>query len=158
VRFAYVALSTWKPVYPLGGARIRYRPIVPIRIIGPQVIPPIDGCIDSASDDTVFSERIAHLLGIDLTNAPQGASRPVGQARVPVHYAQVTLWLTDWFETCEWPAIVAFADVPMRWALFGHAGFLDFFDVDLRGARRDVLLTPNSAFPGRHMVHRPPPP
>jgi hypothetical protein len=70
-------------------------------------------------------------------------------------YAPVTLRLSDGVETSEWQATVGFIDLPLRWALLGHAGFLDFFDADLRGARRDVFITPNNAFPGTHLNQPP---
>jgi hypothetical protein len=122
------------------------------------VLPPIDGCIDSASDDTIFPQRLARRLGINLASAPPGESQPVGQAALPIKYARVTLLLADGFETCEWEAIIGFADVPLRWALLGLAGFLQYFDAELRGARRELVLIPNSSFPGQHVVHRSPPP
>ncbi|HEV3081736.1 MAG TPA: hypothetical protein VGY66_18295 [Gemmataceae bacterium] len=117
MRFAYLPLPTRQPVYALGGVRIRYRPIVPVQIISPQVLPPFDACLDCASDDTVFPLRLARRLGIDLSNAPAGQVQPVAQAVLPVKYARVTLLLADGFESCQWEAIVAFADVPLRWAL-----------------------------------------
>lgn len=157
MRFAYLPLATRRPVYPLGGARVRHHPIVPIHIIAPRVLPPVDGCIDSGTDDTLFPQHLARRLGIDLTGAPQGESRPVGHGAIPVSYARVTLLLSDGFETCEWEAIVGFADAPLRWALLGHAGFLQFFDVQLLGASREVILTPNVSFPGRYVLHQPRP-
>src|SRR5207247_7225902 len=126
--------------------------------IGPMLLPPIDACVDSAADDTVFPRHLAVRLGIDLTNAPQGEARPAGYAPLPLLYSRVPLLLTDGFETCEWEAIVGFVAVPLRWVLLGHAGFLEFFDVHLRGARREVILTPNISFPGKHVIHRRPPP
>jgi hypothetical protein len=44
----------------------------------------------------------------------------------------------------------------MRWALLGHAGFLQFFDTELLGEKKEVILKPNSAFAGKHVVHRTP--
>ena len=158
MRFAYLPLPTRQPIYPLGGLRVRYRPIVPIQIIGPQVLPPFDACIDSAADDTVFPLRLARRLGINLTAAPEGKVQPVGQIALTVKYARATLLLADGFESCQWEAIVAFADSPLRWALLGHAGFLQFFDTNLRGALRDVLLVPNTSFLGQHVIHAVPPP
>src|SRR5262249_44318026 len=140
------------------GAKSRYRPIVPIHILAPVTLPPVDACIDSASDDTVFPPRLAALLGIDLASAPQGQARVVGGAGVTRRYARGTLPLSDGWETSEWEAIVAFSTVPMRWALLGHAGFLDFFDVQLLGARREAVIVPNTAFPGQYLIHTPPPP
>jgi hypothetical protein len=69
----------------------------------------------------------------------------------------VTLRVADGSEACEWDAIVGFIDVPLRWAILGHAGFLQHFDVQLLGDRREAQLAPNPSFPGRH-IQRPPPP
>lgn len=158
MRFAYVPFPTQRPIYSLGGTQIRHRPIVPIRLIAPKVLHAIDGCIDCAADDTLFPQYLAARLGIDLTNAPQGQAQPPGHARISVLYSRVTLLLTDGFDVCEWEAIVGFVAVPLRWALLGHAGFLEFFDVELRGARREVLLNPSSSFLGKHTFYGRPPP
>jgi hypothetical protein len=130
------------------GASIRYRPIIPIRVVSAVNRPPIDACIDTAADDTVFPPHLAKQFGIDLSKAPTGSGRVVGGAVVQVHYVQLTLLLADGFESCEWDSIVGFSTVPMRWALLGHAGFLEFFDVHFFGAKREVVLTPNVTFPG----------
>jgi hypothetical protein len=135
------------------GATVRYRPIVPIHILAPMMVPPVDACIDSAADDTVFPPHLASRLGLNLSTTPTGQAHPIGGPAVNVHFAQVTLLLSDGYETCEWDAVVGFSTVPMRWALLGHAGFLEFFDVQLLGARREVLLVPNAAFPGQHVIH-----
>ena len=146
--FPYLALPTKGPVAPLGGAMIRYRPILPVRVFGPLGSRLLDGCIDCGSDDTIFPLSIARKLGIDLTGAFQGEASPIGGTTVPYSYAAVTLRVSDGIETCEWQAMVGFVDLPLRWALLGHAGFLDFFDTELRGARREAFMTPNSMFRG----------
>jgi len=154
VIFPYLPLSTKSPVPSLGGATVRYRPIVPIRVFGSQGSRLYDGCLDSASDDTIFPLSLARKLGIDLSGAPQGEAHPVGGMVIPFSYAAVTLRLTDGVETCQWQATVGFLDLPLRWALLGHAGFLDFFDTELRGSRRHAVITPNSLFPGTHTIHQ----
>ena len=152
MRFPYLVSSVSRPVYPLGGATVRHYPVL-ATVIGTAAIRHIkDGLVDSASDDTIFPLSVARQLGIDLRNAPVGDARPVAGATLSYRYAHVTLRITDVRETCEWPAIVGFIDLPMRWALLGQTGFLQFFDVILRGADREVVLTPAS-FPGRHTVH-----
>ena len=137
---------------------VRYRPIVPVRLFGPLGSRLFDGCLDCASDDTIFPQSLARKLGIDLSGAAQGEARPVGGLTIPYWYAPVTLRLSDGAETCEWQAIVGFVDLPLRWALAGHAGFLNFFDTDLRGARREVFITPNTLFPGTHTIQPAPSP
>lgn len=144
-------LPTKGPVPSLGGATLRYRPIVPVGVSGPLGLRFVDGCVDCGSDDTIFPLSLARKLGIDLTGAAQGEAHPVGGSIVPYLYAAVALRVSDGVETCEWQATVGFVDLPLRWALLGHAGFLDFFDTDLRGYRREVYLAPNPAFAGTHV-------
>jgi hypothetical protein len=149
VIFPYLPLPTKGPIPSLGGATVRHRPIVSIRVFGSLGSRLFEGCLDCASDDTIFPLSLARRVGIDLTGAPRGEAQPVGGMIVPFSYATVTLRLTDGFEICEWQATVGFVDLPLRWALLGNAGFLDFFDTELRGARREVLITPNNLFPGQ---------
>lgn len=158
MKFPYLPLPTKAPVLSLAGATVRFRPIVPIRVSGPSGSRLFDGCLDSASDDTIFPAGLAGKLGIDLTRAAQGEARPVGGMLVPYRYAAVTLRLTNGLETCEWQAIVGFVSLPLRWALLGHAGFLDYFDTELHGADRAAVLIPNATFPGTHMGPQAPAP
>jgi hypothetical protein len=158
VKFAYLPLPVRQAAPALGGSTVRYRPIVPIHIVAPLLLPPVDACIDSAADDTVFPPHLALRLGIDLNTAPKGQARLVGGTLINVNYAPVTLLLSDGYETCEWDAVIGFATVPMRWALLGHAGFLELFDVQLLGARREAIVVPNSAFSGHRIHHATPAP
>ena len=158
MKFSYLRLPVRQPTPALGGRRFRYRPVVPIQILGPLTLPPVDGCIDCAADDTVFPLHLATRLGVDLATAPKGQAKVVGGTLVNVSYAPVTLLLSDGFEAFEWNAVVGFATVPLRWALLGHAGFLDFFDVQLLGARREAMVAPNTAFGGQRIVYATPGP
>ena len=153
MKFAYLPLPVRQASPAMGAAKVRYRPIVPIHVVAPQQLPPMDACIDSAADDTVFPPHLAARLGISLATAQMGQARLVGGNVINVHYAPVTLLLSDGFETCEWDAMVGFATVPMRWALLGHSGFLEFFDVQLLGAQREAIIVPNTSFSGQHFVH-----
>ena len=82
-----------------------------------------------------------------------GESRQAGGVWLRYRYAPVRLHLSDGRETYQWGAIVGFLDVPTKRALLGHAGFLEFFDAFLYGARREVEILPNAAFAGTHTVH-----
>lgn len=146
--FPYLALPTKRPIVALAGALVRHRSTIPVRLLGPSGSRLIDGCVDCGSDDTILPRSLASKVGIDLTDAPQGQACPVGGSVVSYVYALVTLRLTDGVEACQWQTTVGFVDLPLRWALLGHAGFLDFFDTDLRGARREVFLAPNALFLG----------
>ncbi len=158
MRFPYIALPTRRPVYPLGGASVRHRPLVALEVRGPSGTRPLTATLDSGADDTLVPTYLAAPLGIDLARAPTGESGTVGGPPVLYNDATVRLRLTDGYEECEWDAIVGFVAAPMRWAILGHAGALQYFDLQLLGYRREALITPNTAFPGRHVIHRSPPP
>src|SRR5436309_3575552 len=57
-------------VYPLGGAFLRPRPIVPIVVSGPQGFRSYDACLDIGTDDTLFPKALPALLGIPLSQPP----------------------------------------------------------------------------------------
>jgi hypothetical protein len=152
MRFPFQTFATNRPVYPLGGIRVRHIPVFSVNVIGPLGNEMVDCRLDPGADDTIIPEWVAQRIGVDLTNAPWGESNPI--AGTPLRYpcATVTLRLDDGRETCEWKAIVGFLNLPsVRWGLLGLTGFLQFFDTTLFGSRREVVLSPNTAFTGRHV-------
>lgn len=148
MRFRYTPLRAKAPVVSLGGRQERPRPIVPVTLVGPAGSKVFDGKLDSHADDTVFPEQDATLLGIDLTNAPQGTAAGIGQTPVPVKYAQVTLRMADAKERREWVGWVGFSPVLTKSALVGFAGCLQFFTATFYGDREEVELTINGLYPG----------
>jgi hypothetical protein len=109
--------------------------------------------VDSGSDDIILSADKASLLGIDLTNAPEGHAKPFGGGAIRYRYASVRIRVTDLRETCEWETVVGFVNRPLRWYVFGQAGFFQFFDVSFVPPFREVILDPVAAFPGQHIIH-----
>jgi hypothetical protein len=150
MRFPYLAKALRRPVYSLGGAKVIYLPMFGVTILSPNGPVSVDGLVDSGSTDVIFPLTTAQACGIDLTNAPVGEAQQAGGATLPFRYAHVRLRVSDGQEACEWDSIVGFLKSPKRrHALLGHAGFLDFFDVQLRGAAKETLVDPNAAFPGQ---------
>jgi hypothetical protein len=107
----------------------------------------MEGRLDTGSDDTVFPERLAALIGVDLSNAPIGQNRTANMALVTVRYAQIILRITNGVQRREWPAWVGFTSAVSR-PLLGFAGFLQFFTATFHGDREQVELTFNSLYPG----------
>lgn len=153
MRFPYQPRPTRQAVYPLAGSHTRYYPLVPVFLSGPNGGWTRDCLLDSGSDDTIFPETAAVALGIDLSGAPATSARQAGGAVIQYFYASATLRISDGKESCAWAAILGFTNYPLRWPLLGQTGFLQFFDGTLFGARRDLILTPNTTFSGRHTIH-----
>lgn len=150
MRFPYISAAVKTAVPSLGGSLTRPRPIIAVRVIGPTGTQLIDGLLDSGSDETVFEEWMALLIGVDLAQASHRDIGLVGRVQpVRVKYISVALRITDGSqETYEWSAVVGFTQTRLRYPLLGYAGFLQFFDAEFRGHDCDVILTPNAAFPG----------
>ena len=117
-------------------------------MIGPRGTWIDQALLDTGADDTVFHERTAHKIGLDLSNARQGLSTGIAGRIAPVRYAEVTLRLTDGIEFREWPARVGFTQIPLRRALLGFAGVLQFFYALFDGEMEQVELTINANYPG----------
>ena len=158
MRFPYLKIDTDDPVFPLGGITYRFRPIIPIGIIGPSRTLFREGTLDSGADDTVFPASWAMPLGIDLTRAPLGKARAANGTPFVYRYAEVGLQLTiDGNEKFAWKAIVGFSEARKTRGLLGDAGLMEYFDVAFFGERREVIVTPNSSFHGEWAFrHRPP--
>lgn len=148
MRFHYRLITLRTPAVALGGRWVRPRPIIGVTVVGPSDSRLQEGLLDTGSDDTVFPESLAVLLGVDLTRAPTGQMETATRANTPVRFAQVSLRITDGVEYREWPAWVGFTPARLNIPLLGFAGFLQFFTATFRGDREEVELTVNSLYPG----------
>ncbi len=148
VVFAHMSYPSPAPVWPLLGRMSRPRPMIPLTITGPTGSWVCDGLLDSGADDTVFPEQIAALLGIDLTGAPAGSASGVGMVASQIRYAEVSLRVTDGGDVYEWAARVGFTSAPIKRALLGFAGFLQYFTATFDGENDVVELAPNGLYPG----------
>jgi hypothetical protein len=148
LRFPYLPASASQPVIALGGRLVRPRPVISVTVIGPAGSVPQDALLDTGADDTVFPERLAGMIGIDLTHAPTGGASGVGSPGVTVRYAQVRLRIADNREQREWQAWVGFTTARSRHPLLGFAGFLQYFTAVFFGDREEVELTVNGLYPG----------
>jgi hypothetical protein len=106
--------------------------------------------LDSGADDTVFPEWLAAVIGLDLNSAVEHDIHLAGRGKpVRCRYLAAKIRISDGrLETFEWDAIVGFVAVPLKWPLFGHAGFLQYFDTMFRGADYVAELSPNRSFSG----------
>lgn len=143
-----------QPVPSLGGVLVRYRPVMAVRLAASASSRLFDGLIDSGADDTVFADSVATSLGINLQGAEERSVHLVGRPRsIRVRYAPVQLLITDGSqETYQWTAVVGFVSGRLHYNLLGQAGFLQFFDCNLRGEPDyETLLAPKVSFPGRRL-------
>ena len=153
MKIPYLPGRAKTPQVSLGGATLRYRPITAIRISGPGGTWIVDGVFDSGSDDTIFPEWIAAMIGVDLNLAIEQDIHLAGRGKpIRCRYHLASLRLTDGkHETFEWDGMVGFVAVPLKCPLLGQAGFLQYFDVTFQGANHWVEVIPNQSFSGRRI-------
>ena len=134
MRVPYVLFTASAPLPSLRGGTVRARPIMAVRVYGPAGDTLIEGLLDTGADDVILPAWVAPMVGIDLLPIPEHTIQLAGRPHpVRCRFAPVTLRITDGVqETYEWPAAVGFSPVPMKRGLFGHAGFLEFFDANFR--------------------------
>jgi hypothetical protein len=148
VKFPLATFWSRTPVPSLGGGTRRYKPVIPILIMGPSGQTTTRILVDTGSDDIVFPHDIAERIGVDLRGASPGSASGVGSAGpVQILFAPVILELSDQVETCRWRAVVGFTRTPLRFSLLGIAGGLEHFETILRVRSLEVQLIPQSTLP-----------
>jgi len=148
LRFPYQIIPIGHSVVPLGGRWVRPRPLVAITVFGPTSNRTRDAVLDTAADDTTFTEILAAQIGLDLSSAPVGTGSAVGMTTVPLRYSRVRLRLTDGHEQREWSAWVGFTPARIPYPMLGFAGCLQFFTSTFHGDREEVELTVNRMYSG----------
>lgn len=148
--YHYRLFPTGQSILTLGGRWVRPRPIVRVTVIGPSNTVMREALLDTGADDTLLRESLAFQIGVDMSNAPSGLVTRIGQQPISVRYSEVSLRLASAYgpQQREWRAWVGFTPAPLKRALLGFAGCLQFFTSAFHGDREQVVLDANSLFPG----------
>jgi hypothetical protein len=152
LRFPYLPepLSGSVPPSLPPGTRVRWRPLAPVRVIGPagQSRFFARALLDSGSDETVFALDVAARIGVGLMAETGQTIRWRGQG-YSLRFGRVELQFTgEAGSVWRWPATVGFSAAPIRYPLLGQAGCLSYFDTLFRGHDRAVELETNASYPG----------
>jgi hypothetical protein len=146
--FRYRRYKAPQPLWAFRGLTYIPRPVLSVSIVGPTITWVGSALLDTGADYTTFPESAADTLGLDLLDAEVVSASGVGLAGSVLRLAEVTLRITDGHEFREWPARVGFTSTPLKRALLGYAGVLQFFTATFHGDREDVELTINSSYSG----------
>jgi hypothetical protein len=127
----------------------RWRPLVPVTLIGPTGKRRLfaRALLDTGADDTVFPLALAGLLGV--APRPDGGFglRWRGQG-YPLRFGDVALELYDGLLLWRWSAVVGFSSAPLRYPVLGLCGCLQFFDARFLWEPQIVELETNRFYPG----------
>lgn len=148
LRFRYKQGKSALPIPTLAGATFRPRPLIAVALSTDHGSKVTEALLDTGSDDCVFPEQHAAVLGLDLTNAPQRSLAGISQTGYVVRYAQVRLRLSDGVEFREWAAWVGFTNAPLPHPTLGYAGCMQYFTTAFHGDAQEVELTVNAHYPG----------
>jgi hypothetical protein len=151
LRFPYQDEALTGPAPPSlpAGSIVRWRPLVPVTIIGPVGVVRDFGraVLDPAADDTVFPLDTARRINVPLRPDTGHRVRWRGQLHA-LRFGDVDLLLTDNSSTWRWSAVVGFSPAPLRYPILGQASCLQFFDARFFGADLVVELETNRTYSG----------
>jgi hypothetical protein len=138
------------------GATVRWRPLVPVTVVGPTgLMRSFSRAVaDPGADDTVFPLDTAQRIGARLLPETGHQVRWRGQAH-PLRFGDVDLVLDDGSAVWRWRAVVGFSPAPLRYPILGNSGCLQFFEVRFRGAALVVEFEINPSYPGTNSPAQP---
>jgi hypothetical protein len=123
------------------------RPIIAVAIEGPSGRRLVDGLLDTGSDRTIFPQREAKAIGIQLPAQVDGSIKTAGGVAIAYRLAEVILELRTIGSVVRWKTPVAFADDALSLVHFGTRGFLQYFDATFKGPEGKVLLDASPSLP-----------
>ncbi len=140
--FSYVRYKVeLTPTIPSGEV---YRPMVPIRLIGPKSSVQVFGLLDTGADHVFVSMSLADTLGIDVGNESEQALGAGGHS-IEVRTGSIEIEITQNGERLRWSVAVGFLagdDYPPI-AYLGHAGFLENFTAVFDTTEWSIELLPH---------------
>jgi len=152
LRFPYQPESLGVPPPPTlpPGAKDRWRPLIPVRLLGPTGLwwDFEQALLDPGADDTVFPIDFAAVLEVKLRPATKHGLRWRGQ-RYGLRFGGVSLQIGNAHTTWRWPALVAFSQAPLRYPILGNCGCLQFFNANFLGEDLEVELEKNGCIQDR---------
>ena len=120
-----------------------YRPLIPIRIFGPNRSIQVLGLLDTGADHVFVSASLAEVLGIEASRKTETACGAGGH-EVAMWPGSVDIQIVQGRESYRWRTLVGFlvgVDEPPI-AYLGHVGFLEHFRASFDFGARSVELSP----------------
>lgn len=129
-------------------AQIRLRPLIPLRVAGPNGrLIFIDGLVDTGSDEVLLPDNLLPRLGFPPGSGVTRSTSGIGGSRQTVYHPvrlEIRVAAND---RVAWNATVGFTQLPYHVALFGIAGGLEFFHTSLNLINRQFVLFPHPSLP-----------
>jgi len=135
------------PVQGIGTTRLTlvYRPVAPIRIIGPSGELSAYGLLDTGADDTLLPASSLAPLGAVIDPKARAKIAGIGGQIITADFATVDLELRKGKSVYRWSAFVGFHDGYK--VILGQAGGLEHFIASFNHRQRYAILQPNGILP-----------
>jgi predicted aspartyl protease len=130
--------------------RLILRPVMTIRVVGPNADARWDALVDSGADETLFPLSLADVLGVELDQELVSEAAGISGDRLKIQYGDVELRIESDTETVAWKTTVGFVDFGSardEVIILGHGGCLDFFTAIFDGENAELELIPNALLP-----------
>lgn len=119
---------------------ILYRPVIPVRFIGPKASRTIWALLDTGADESYITESLADKLGATPISEQRGTINSAS-GEMQAWYTTLAIEVTDGSARHRFPITVGV--VPQDWSevILGHLGFFQRFDATFSDADRTVTLS-----------------
>ena len=126
----------------------KLRPIVSVHVSVPGLPPVVfDALVDTGADVSLFPQRVALRLGLDLTGQPSRIAAAAVGGQCEYRLCDVTLELRRFPETLRWNTRVGFVEHRMSYAILGTRGLFEFFRLTYDAHEHWLELIPRVGTP-----------
>lgn len=116
------------------------RPIIDIRVLGPQGGTTVSALVDSGADHSLFHIDIAKDIGIDLNKSNIAYFRGIEGGRMPTFLERVKIQIIGSDKTTE--LLAGFTDSRTVSAILGQEGFFDEYRIKFERDHNLIEITP----------------
>ena len=124
--------------------RVLYRPVIPVRMSGPQASLTIWALLDTGADESYITESLAKKLGVAPLSNELGTIHSASGA-MSVWYGELTVEVGDETDRHSFPVTVGVVGEEWSESILGHLGFLEHFDATFSYADKCVTLAARSS-------------
>jgi len=128
--------------------RIRFRPLIPLRVAGPNGrLIDLEALVDTGADEVLLPDTLLPAFGFASgSGITRGTSGIGGRTTVVFHPIRLEIRANP-NDRIAWHATVGFAKLSLHVAMFGLAGGLEFFHTTLNVIDRQLGLFPHPTIP-----------
>jgi hypothetical protein len=140
------------PVQGIGTTRLAlvYRPVVPIRVIGPVGEVSAYGLLETGADDTWLPNSFLAPLGVVIQPRARATIAGIGGGTITADFVEIDLELRKGKSAYRWSAKVGFHDGYK--VILGQSGVLEHFLASFNHRQRYAALQPNGVLPAPNQV------